>query len=42
VAGYQINFVTFAAVYALAVLLWMRVDSTRPVVGDDQALHAGA
>jgi MFS family permease len=40
--GYQINFVTFAIVYALAVLLWMRVDSTRSVVDDDKPLPAGA
>jgi MFS transporter, ACS family, glucarate transporter len=39
--GYQINFVTFAAVYFLAVLLWMRVDSTKPVVGEDKPMHAG-
>jgi hypothetical protein len=29
--GYQINFMVFAAVYVLAVLLWFRIDATRPV-----------
>jgi MFS family permease len=33
--GYQINFVIFGVVYLLAVLLWLRVDSTRPVVPDE-------
>jgi MFS transporter, ACS family, glucarate transporter len=32
--GYQINFLIFAGVYALAVLLWMRIDSTEPVSDD--------
>jgi len=26
----------FAVVYALAMLLWMRIDATRPVVGEDR------
>jgi hypothetical protein len=30
-AGYQLNFVIFAGVYLLAVLLWLRVDATQPV-----------
>jgi len=34
--GYQINFVTFAAVYFLAMLLWLRVDATESVVGDSK------
>jgi MFS family permease len=33
--GYQINFVIFAAVYLVAVLLWLRIDATQPVVPDD-------
>jgi MFS family permease len=32
VHGYQINFVTYAAVYAVAVLLWLRIDPTQSVV----------
>jgi MFS family permease len=30
--GYQINFVIYAAVYAVAVLLWLGVNATKPVV----------
>jgi MFS family permease len=29
--GYELNFVTFALVYVVAVLLWLRVDATEPV-----------
>jgi MFS family permease len=29
--GYQINFMIFVAVYVVAVLLWLRVDATKPV-----------
>jgi MFS family permease len=32
--GYQINFLIFAGVYAVAVLLWLRIDSTEPVSAD--------
>jgi MFS family permease len=32
--GWQINFVTFGLVYFLAVVLWLRVDSTRPIFSD--------
>jgi MFS transporter, ACS family, glucarate transporter len=32
--GYQINFVLFAGVYFVAVLLWLRIDSTEPVSAD--------
>ncbi len=35
--GYQINFVSFMIVYLLAVLLWLRIDSTQPVVPEDAA-----
>jgi MFS family permease len=30
--GYEINLILFTTVYFIAVLLWLRVDSTRPVV----------
>jgi ACS family glucarate transporter-like MFS transporter len=33
--GYDINFLCFAAVYAVAVFLWLRIDATEPVVPDD-------
>jgi MFS family permease len=33
--GYRLCFVLFAAVYFVAVLLWLRIDPTRPVVPDD-------
>jgi MFS family permease len=29
--GYQVNFVIFGLVYVLAAVLWLRIDSTRPV-----------
>jgi MFS family permease len=32
--GYQVCMLTFAAVYAIAVLLWLKIDATRPVVPD--------
>jgi hypothetical protein len=35
--GYHINFMTFAAVYAIAVLLWLRVDATKPVLAEDNS-----
>lgn len=31
IAGYRINFAIFGGVYLLAVLLWLRVDPTKPV-----------
>jgi nitrate/nitrite transporter NarK len=34
--GWQINFFTFGTVYALATLLWLRIDSTKPVVADHE------
>lgn len=34
-SGYEINFIIFTAVYLVAVLLWLRFDSTKPVVPDD-------
>jgi MFS family permease len=36
--GYQINLVTFALVYVVAVVLWMFVDPTRPVVPETVAV----
>ncbi len=30
--GYQVNFILFAGVYVIAVLMWLRIDSTQPVV----------
>ena len=30
--GWEINFLSFACVYVLAALLWLRFDSTKPVV----------
>jgi MFS family permease len=32
--GWQINFLIFAGVYALATLLWLRIDSTKPVADE--------
>ncbi|MBL8795816.1 MAG: MFS transporter [Planctomycetia bacterium] len=32
--GYHINFLVFALVYVVAVLFWLRVDATEPVVPD--------
>jgi MFS family permease len=34
-AGYQINLASFAVAYVIAMLLWLRVDSTEPVAGPD-------
>lgn len=36
--GYQINFLCFAAVYVIGVLLWLGVDATKPVVPDEPDL----
>jgi MFS transporter, ACS family, glucarate transporter len=33
--GYHVNFILFAAVYFVAVLLWTRIDATQPVVPDE-------
>lgn len=33
--GYHINFVIYGAVYLVAVLFWLRVDATEPVVPDE-------
>src|SRR5262249_5335709 len=33
--GYHINFVTFGLVYAIAVVLWIGIDATEPVMPDE-------
>jgi MFS family permease len=38
--GYQINLASFAAAYFIAMLFWLRVNSTQPVVGEDKPLAA--
>jgi nitrate/nitrite transporter NarK len=35
--GYELNFLIYAGVYVLAVLLWWRIDATEPVLPDDAA-----
>jgi MFS family permease len=35
--GYKFNFLMFAVAYLIAVLLWLRVDATEPVVPDEPA-----
>jgi MFS family permease len=35
--GYQANFVSYAAVYVVAALLWLRIDATRPVIPEEDA-----
>jgi MFS family permease len=37
--GYIINFVSYAGIYVIAALLWLRVDATKPVMGDEGAGH---
>ena len=32
--GWTVNFLSFGAVYVVAMLLWLRFDATRPVVQD--------
>jgi hypothetical protein len=32
--GYRLSFITFAAVYMIAVVLWLWIDATRPVAPD--------
>jgi ACS family glucarate transporter-like MFS transporter len=39
--GYQINLITFAAAYVIAMLLWLRVDATESVVGEDKPAPVG-
>jgi hypothetical protein len=33
--GYQLNFIIYAAVYAIAVFLWLGIDATKPVLPED-------
>jgi len=33
--GWHVNFMVFAAVYVVAMLLWMCFDATKPVVPDE-------
>lgn len=37
--GYQWNFYSFAALYGLAVFLWLFIDATKPVLPDDEEPH---
>ena len=34
--GYHINFIAFGLVYAIAAILWLRIDSTKPVIPEEQ------
>ena len=34
--GWQVNFASFAAVYVVAALLWLRFDASRPVVAEEE------
>ena len=36
--GYNLNFVIFAVIYAIAVLLWLGIDATKPVLPEDAAV----
>ena len=36
-AGYELNFLIFAAVYAVGVLCWLQIDATRPVVPEEES-----
>lgn len=33
--GYNLNFIIFAVIYAVAVFLWLGIDATRPVLPED-------
>lgn len=33
--GYQVCLLIFTGVYLIAVLLWLRIDATKPVVPDE-------
>ncbi|MBY0522289.1 MAG: MFS transporter [Gemmataceae bacterium] len=33
--GYEASFISFAVVYVIAALLWLRIDATKPVVPDE-------
>ncbi len=34
-AGYQLNFLLFAAVFVVGTICWLRIDATKPVVADE-------
>ncbi len=36
--GYNLNFLIYAAIYVIAVLLWLGVDATKPVLPEDAAV----
>jgi MFS family permease len=38
-AGWKFNLISFSAVYVVAALLWLRIDSTRPILGEDKGPH---
>jgi MFS family permease len=38
--GYEWNFYSFAAMYAVALVLWLCIDSTKPVLSEDAATEA--
>jgi MFS family permease len=38
--GYDVNFLTFAMLYVVAVVLWLGIDATRPVVPEDETTIA--
>ena len=33
-AGYQINFVIFAAVFVVGIVCWLRIDAARPITAE--------
>ena len=37
-AGYQLNFLVFAAVFVVGTICWLRIDATKPVVPEPQGL----
>lgn len=37
--GYEWNFFSFAAMYAIAVILWLCVDATKPVFSEDEPVE---
>ena len=39
--GYNINFLIYAVIYVMAVLLWLGIDATKPVLPEDAAVSGG-
>jgi MFS family permease len=39
--GYEYSFYTYAIVYAVTAFLWTRIDPTKPIVSDGEALGSG-